>query len=305
MPLLLQAGCCCSGTKICLNTICGVSVPVPGAIVQILTGTTLIDQYTTGSDGCCNVAESGTYNVKILYNGVQCQNVSRALSGSTININLSGCSSQLLCCGNGFIPQTLTLTDFSGSGPFTYMTSMPFVSYAGGPAPGWYSCRTFTASSAVLQECLCNAGGATGEVSIGSGPVALYYYGFCADTFTTSPQWPTKNFVVYLFLQCDKYDPNFVVTDPCGAGQPCAGTAYGTSGVPVHPTVNVFKSTSLDNCTSIAGGQGLGALQSSGQWAAAALPTSLSPFVWSGTLAYNGGTPLCPSPPGLGLSVSS
>jgi hypothetical protein len=156
----------------CNSTICVTacsSVPVYGAVVEILSGSTVVASCTTGSTGCCTLPVCGTYTVQVTFGGTVQYSASRTLSsGGTTTIALG--SSGLVCCGGFMIPQTLTLTDAAGSVSFVYDPNYEFPLWTGGHAVQGLSSTVATPNNVcivaspnqgpvrVCYQMICNAG---------------------------------------------------------------------------------------------------------------------------------------------------
>jgi hypothetical protein len=117
-------------TTICVAA-CG-GIPVYGAVVTVLSGSTVVGQCTTGTGGCCQFPVTGNYTVQVQVGGTLVYSATRTLSsGGTITISL-GNNSGLVCCGGYAIPQNLTLTDAAGSLSFVYYPNYFYPIWFGG-----------------------------------------------------------------------------------------------------------------------------------------------------------------------------
>jgi hypothetical protein len=208
--------CCCGCTTICV-TVCG-GIPVAGALVQIFTGATLVDSCTTGTTGCCQLCETGTYTLKVTIGGTLVHNATVTLAGGTITIAAGG-SPPVVCCGAYAIPETLTLTDAEGSLTFGY-DSGSFI-------PTWYGGHAVTRSSWTVTTPLgvCVSAGPT------SGPVRVCYQMTCnagsTPTFELVRSWS------WVFEQ-GTITPAWY-QDPSGflpPGNPCATDPPVSCGIP-------------------------------------------------------------------------
>lgn len=199
----------CKPTNICLVA-CG-GVPIVGALIQLFDGTTLVDQCTTGVNGCCKFTQCGKFTVKVTVGGTIVNVALRTLNGTAITIPLGG-GANVVCCGGYAIPYNLTLTDGAGSLSFIYYPNSFFPTWYGGHAVQQASCFVTTPNN------ICVAAPAS------QGPVRVCYQMICyagqTPTFAIQRSWSwvygpgTLDPVWY-------QDPSgFVAGQPCTTGPP-------------------------------------------------------------------------------------
>jgi hypothetical protein len=166
-------------TTICVG-VCG-GTPVYGAVVTILSGSTVVGQCTTGTGGCCKVPVAGTYTVQVQVGGTLVYSATRTLSfGGTTTISL-GNNSGLVCCGGYAIPRNLTLTDAAGSLSFLYYPNYFYPIWFGGHPVQRLSCPVTTPNNVCV----------VGPASV--GPVKVCYQMVCFagqnPTFSIQRSW--------------------------------------------------------------------------------------------------------------------
>lgn len=179
--------CCSSSTKVCVSA-CSPAVNVSGATVQLLTGTTVVASCTTDSTGCCSFTQTGSYTLKVIISGTTCYSATQTLSGTTIGVNVSDCSGNLVCCGGYMIPETLTLTDAVGT-----LTMWYYGLESGTLYPTWYACRrvTKTACTVTTPNNICTPSAPSSQL------IDVCYKMQCQDpstpTFTMTRFWSWVN----------------------------------------------------------------------------------------------------------------
>ena len=144
--MLSRRACCCGGCTItfCV-TVCG-GLHLYGALVQVYSGATLLDQCTTGAGGCCTMptlATAGTYTVKVTYGSNTLFNSSRSVVCGTNAIAAGAVG--IVCCSGYYIPYALTITDAGGTGSMWYYGPDPIFGY-----PTWYGCVQSSATSSTV-----------------------------------------------------------------------------------------------------------------------------------------------------------
>ena len=180
--------CCSSSTKVCVSA-CSPAVNVSGATVQILTGTTVVASCTTDSTGCCSFTQSGSYSVRVIFEGVTCTTQTKTLDGTTIAISLdpTACGSDYVCCGGYMIPNTLTLTDAAGSITLSYCAT------CSGTTPTWTGGHAVTKTSCTVTT----PGNICTVAAPSSGPVRVCYQLTCnagsSPVFTLQRTWSWVN----------------------------------------------------------------------------------------------------------------
>jgi hypothetical protein len=171
-----------SSARICASVGCLPNDhPVVGAVVQLWSGSTLVDSCTTGTDGCCSFARAGTYTVKVYVSGTLEYSGSRTLAGGTISIGLSASSVQAVCCGGYLIPMVLHLTDGAGTLDFVFDPNYFYPLWTGGHSVTRQSCPVTTPDN------VCVVG------SPSDGPVRVCYQMIChagqTPTFAIQRSW--------------------------------------------------------------------------------------------------------------------
>lgn len=256
MPL---PGCnCCGGCtiKICVTACGGLQ---PGASVEIKSGSIVVTTGTTGSDGCVTftTVAAGTYTVVVSVSGFGTSTTTQTLecgSGATISLGnspASGC-----CCGKCFIPNTgFMLTDALGSYPLTVV-------------PGSSSCAWFACPPVI--------GGLSGQ-SLSIDPIT----GDCvasADSGSLCYSYSVSCNVVTGVITVTRVWPVIIVGTP--------GTVFFNVNQDASPTGPVL--TGCTTCpTAPCEGTGVGFSSPTSGSSLAQLPSSCTPFAWSGML----GTP--------------
>jgi hypothetical protein len=249
---LVRSGGC--STQICVSLPCGAG-PAVGALVEIYTGSTLVDSCTTGSTGCCTLPECGTYTLKIYYAGVLVYNVSRTLNGTTISITISTSDTNLDCCGTCAIPYNLTLIDSNGSIPFLY---------DGGT---WLGSYTITLPN-VLNPSVLNC---TMPLTVISAGILVTYQGTCVEVSPGNYQFQVTQYFNYLFAST-------VGSSLLWAGTFGASSCTWSCATP--PPVPTMYYTS---------GAGFAYYTATAAW------TTCSPFLWAGTMPATVGGGACGS----------
>ena len=160
--------CDCAG---CTTTICVVwcsTVPVYGAGVAILSGSTVVASGTTGSGGCVTltIPAAGSYTVQVTVSGSVVYSATKSLAcNGTTTIGLT--TAPVVCCGGYAIPDSLTLTDAAGSLGFVYLS--------GSSPPSWYGGHAVTQTSCPVTT----PGGICVVGAPSSGPVRCCYQMTC------------------------------------------------------------------------------------------------------------------------------
>jgi hypothetical protein len=169
----------------CQTTICVTacsSIPVYAAVVEVLSGSTVVASCTTSSTGCCTFSLCGTFTVQVTVGGTLEYSATRTLSsGGTTIISLG--NNGLVCCGSYAIPQVLTLTDAAGSLSFEYCPS------CSATYPTWTGGHSVQQTSSTVTT----PGGACVVASPTTGPVRVCYQMVCNSSsnpvFTVQRSW--------------------------------------------------------------------------------------------------------------------
>lgn len=223
-------------TKVCV-TACG-SLPVFGAVVTVLSGSTAVATCTTGAAGCCTVPVSGTYTLQVSVSGSVVYSASRDLTG-TVSVAL-GSNSGLVCCGGYAIPRVLTLTDAAGSLTFVYDPNYFYPLWTGGHSVQLQSCSVTTPNNVCVVA------------DPSQGPVRVCYQMLChagsTPVFTVQRSWSwvyeSGTFTPIWFQDPSGFTPGALCTTapPGSCGSPLTDTAS-FGGNPASPAPFVLSGT--------------------------------------------------------------
>ncbi len=148
----IGAPCCCgcSPTTICV-TGCSSSI-INGATVTVKSGATVIGTCVTSGSGCCQITipSGGSYTVVVSATGFTTNTSTHTLScGGSTTISLGNPPAGTTCCGSCPVPNTLTLTDATGTCTLTH---------SGGAWTGFYEfSMTGRTTSIIGGVCTCSA----------------------------------------------------------------------------------------------------------------------------------------------------
>ncbi len=158
--------------------VCG-GIPLVGAAVDILDGSTVVASGTTGDGGCAAFELCGRYTVRITVSGTVEYQATRDLAGE-VDVILAGFSG-VVCCGGYAIPTVLTATDAAGSFPMVYDPNAFSPLWTGGHSVDRQSCTVTTPFNLCVVAQPSN------------GPVRVCYQMACVaghtPTFTVQRSW--------------------------------------------------------------------------------------------------------------------
>jgi len=243
------------GTKshICVAA-CGFK-PVLGALVEVFDHDgKMVAGCTTGLDGCCDVDVAGTYRVRVTVSGIVAFDGQRGVSPTTLIVLPN---KGLVCCGDYVIPYHLTLTDAAGSIDLWYYPHYFFPIWFGGHAVQRTSCPVTTPNN------VCVVGAPS------QGPVRVCYQMVCfAGQPGEGPPFSVQRSWSWVYQQ-GTLDPIWY-QDPSGFTSVIPDPTFGTSGVPCATSPPAICGSPLTDSAGFA-----------------ASPSSSSPFLLSGTPAFD------------------
>jgi hypothetical protein len=168
-----------SQTTICV-AVCG-NLPVYGAVITVLSGSSVVATCTTGANGCCQLPVAGTYIVQVAVGGTLGYSATRTLAAGGMTTIALGSNSGLVCCGGYAIPQVLTLTDGAGSMKFVYDPNYYYPLWTGGHSVQLMSCSVMTPNNICIVA------------PPSQGPVRICYQMICHagqnPTFAIQRSW--------------------------------------------------------------------------------------------------------------------